>query len=360
MARSEGARRTGIWLIPLLTLAVFGAPVAVADEEDDDPLCVEAYEPLDAQPERTKLHINYPARESNQLGEGWARFGMTIAPSGAITDIWLIDAMGSAIYGEVAARALADAAYTPPTIKGAPTQSGQKIDIEFRMVGENRAGVHNSFATAYARAHEFRRTGNYAASLAVLKEIMDRSLNLYEIATLSYALSLTYQGLNDWPRAYRHISHATIAWGEFADKGVRAAALSMAAEFSATAHEYRLAYCLFGRLKKKFPNYQVQPSLVAAIDDAKRQLSGTHPVQTNAEIIASDRPDVVARWGHEMLRGSFKIDQVQGNLSTYRLACPGYSAMEPVRSGVVLPKPPGRCKLHVFGDPGARFVLDER
>lgn len=318
---------------------------------------------FDALPYRTTIPpFRYPAREIDQLGEGWVRFAYTVDDAGTVKDIWLKEALGSPVYGERSVEVVRAQEYKPGIVGGNPAAFGLTIEISFLMEGENRADARASYRAIYDRAYDQRQKGRYAESLVTLQDAMKRPLNLYELATMSHALTLTYLGLGDWRRALRHSRHAALSDGHFADSGVRARALAINAELLARDNAFHDALCANTALRKQYPSFAPSPALQDAIARSRSELAGTNPIRTEVEIIESSRTDIPAHWPHRLARSSFSIDHIEGKIDRFRLDCLTLVRSGPIEQGTVVVVGPNRgvCRLYVFGDPGAKFALEER
>lgn len=306
--------------------------------------------------------LRYPKDEVRGLGEGWVRLMFTIDPQGVPVDFQIVDAVGSPLYVKFAIEGWAKSRYEPVAgSEPAPLRVGS-ADVVFRIEGENRAGVHAAFSTTYDRAYSLRQQGRFAEALAVLKDTIKLSLNLYEQATASYALAVTYMRLNDRRRALLHIRHATINDGDLADKGVREAALAMNAELEALDSNPRGALCAYDKLMAKYPSHQPSSQLQSLLEKAREMIASATPVRTEVELIETERPDVPTAWSHRVLRPVFRIDGSQGAVPRLRLVCRNAIVDKAINQSieVTVDRSAGACVLYVYGDPGARFVLDER
>ena len=346
-------------------LAVFAlafAALAPSLARAEDPPCLRFPGGLDQKIRHPPLEVVYPEAEQYREDEDWTSFAVTIEPDGTIGEIWQRDALGGDAFGRAAAAAIAKAKYAPaPMLNGKPARLGHSFEVAFRLDPIERGGVHNYYSETYDRARMARERRDYAASVRILKDSLPWPHDLYELTTMSYALAVSYQGLNDWRRATRHIRHATISNGVYADKGVRAAALAMTTELNARDHNYRWAKCAYDALKKQYPDRQDSPTLAAAAAETDAALGGVAPIRTEVEILEQDRADLMPHWWHLLSRPSFAIENVQGAVKSYRLDCLGHTERGPVVLGARVAMPFGmRCDLYVMGDPGAKFVLDER
>lgn len=304
--------------------------------------------------------IRYPQRELSEMGEGWVQLDYTISSEGIPVDFRVVDALGDPIFGVLAADGYSKARFEPAQIDGKPVVFNfLHLEVFFQVEGPNRVGIHPEFDRNTDRAQRFRKEGKFADSLASLREILKLKLNLYERATTAFGLAVTYVGLNDRRRALKHIRHATIDAGSFADRGLRENALAMRAELEGRDGNPVDALCAFQDLKEQYPNHPVSPALQSVIDRARSDLEGKMPLRHEIELVETERPDIQPMWYHPLVRRSFKIE---GAAKSFRLVCPTV-VMEKLVSqpiDVKLDESAGWCNLYVSGDAGAKFTLEER
>ena len=298
-----------------------------------------------------------------EVGEGWVDLDFSITPEGIPANFRIRDAIGNAKYGQLAIEGFKGARYEATKIDGAPvTVNVLSQTIEFRIEGENRVGVQTSAGNATVEAIKLRKQGKYAEALATLQALQGRSLNLYEATTRAYGLAMSYKGLNDRRRALREIRRSTISDGQYIDKNLRRAAFEAQVELEAADNDFLSSVCVFEQMQSLFPNKEADPKLVQTFVKAVEQLAGTTPVRTEVEIVETDRPDIPPHWMHGLVRQSFSLGNIQGNVQSIRLVCPTVFVERQVVGPLALEVSDEKvtnCILYVFGDPGAKFVLDE-
>jgi TonB family protein len=341
----------------LLACVFFGSVSAHAEEF----VCVGGTGGLDHPPKEPTIQLKYPAAEAFRESEGWSLFALTIAPDGAVSNVWLRDSIGSQTFAQIALDALPKAKFDPRVRDGGPVLVGDSVAVVFRFDPKDRPGDHNYYREVLDRAAAARAQGDYKESVRILDNSLAWPLHLHEMATMGHAMAVSYMGLKDWRRALRHIRHATIDGGKVAEENVRADALALAAELFARDHDYIRAICTYETLRKQHPTAPVNPTLATAIAETRSVLFSSSPVRTEVEILETNRSDLTPHWSHVLLRKSFAIEQVQGTLKSYRLDCIRRSESGPVVPSQRITLSPGLgCDLYVMGNPGAKFVLDER
>jgi len=317
---------------------------------------------LDQSPKRSGIELRYPKGQVSMLGEGWVRLGFTVTPTGDVQGIWLIDIVGAPIFAHAASGALAKSKYAPAVHGGRPVEFHGEFDAQFMIEGKNRAGTHAVVGSNYDKAKVYRDLGDHQRSVEILQESLKLTLNMYEYAITSYGLTVSYLGLKDYRRALLHVRHAAVGDAEFADRGQRKSALALLAELEARDGNFRASLCAFESLKKKYPDFQPAARLEELLATARRELTAATPVETQVELVESGREDLPAMWSHAVLRPALQFKAVQGRLKSFRLACPTAEIEGdfPVLHPVNVDRGVGECRLYVFGDPGAKFVLVEQ
>jgi hypothetical protein len=174
---------------------------------------------------------------------------------------------------------------------------------------------------------------------------------------------MSHLGLGDRRRALLHMRHAAIEDGNFVDTGLIRSTFAILAELEVRDGNPRAAVCAFATLKKKRPDYQPTAQLLEVIAAARTTLDGGAPVRSEVEIVENGRDDMIAsRWSHPVLRRSLQFSALQGVVKTYRVTCPTH-VLEGSISGsgaIDVDQTIGSCTLEVYGDPGAKFVLEEK
>lgn len=309
-----------------------------------------------------KPELRYPNSELSRLGEGWAQFDFTIDETGTPVDFRVVDGLGAPVYSKLAIEGVSTARYEPAE------RDGQKVGINvsdfnvyFQVEGENRAAVHGVVDMAYETAFKLRKEGKFQESLDRLRQSFKGTLNLYEQATLSFGIAISYKGLGDFRRALVHARRATANEGVYADKGIRRNAFVLLSELHARDNNPADALCSFAFVKKLDADYQPEPALLALLDSARQTLVGDLPVQTEVQLVESERTDVGASWYHPVLRRNVSIRPIEGKLDTYRLWCPTKKIVQPLGTGasIIVEETSSPCMLYVYGDAGARFVVEE-
>lgn len=309
-----------------------------------------------------KPELRYPNSELGRLGEGWAQFDFTIDEFGAPVDFRVVDGLGAPVYSKLAIEGVSTARYEPAERDGKKVGVNiSDFNVYFQVEGENRAAVHGVVDMAYETAFNLRKQGKLQESLDRLRQSFKGTLNLYEQATLSFGIAISYKGLGDFRRALVHARRATANEGIFADRGIRRNAFILLSELHARDNNPADALCSFAVVKKLDPEYQPEPMLASLLDAARQTHLGSAPVQTEVQLVESERADVGASWYHPVLRRNVSIKPIEGKLDSYRLWCPTTKVVQPVGVGasIVVDEANSPCMLYVYGDAGARFVVDE-
>lgn len=346
-------------LIPVLLFCSAFQPSAVRAEG----FCKALPVPVDTSPRLVqKPEFRYPAGQVTMLGEGWVRLAHSITPDGSVSNVRLVDIVGAPIFAHAAAGSLGGAKFAPARAGGRRVAFNNTFEVSYLIEGKNRAGVHAKIGNAYDAAAAARKFNDFERSLRILQDASKLTLNLYEYALTSYGLAMSYVGLGDRRRALLHIRRSTIAGGAHVDKGMVRSTFALLAELEARDGNPRAALCAFETLKKKVSGYAPSPALADLLRQAELDLSGTAPLLNDVELVESGREEIPTHWSHALLRDTFAFQNLQGNLKRYRVTCPtsdfegDVGAAGTVRAG----RSGGPCTLEVFGDPGAKFTLDER
>jgi hypothetical protein len=325
--------------------------------------CKAAPAPVDAAPRLIeKPAFPYPTGQVTMLGEGWVRLAFTVTPLGEVANLRVVDIVGAPIFAHAAARSLKAARYSPAMLGGRPVAYNSIFDITYVIEGKNRAGVHAKIGGSYDAAAAARKFNDFERSLRILQEANKLTLNLYEYTLTSYGMAMSYLGLGDRRRALLQLRRTAIGAGKYVDKGIVRSTFALLAELEARDGSPRAALCAFETLKQKMPAYQPSQSLLDVLAGAERDLTGTLPVRTDAELVESGREEIPTQWSHGLLRDTFSFAALQGGVKTYRVTCPTTVIEGDVATAgtVRVGRSAGACTLDVLGDVGATISLMEQ
>jgi hypothetical protein len=279
-----------------------------------------------------------------------------------LSNIEIVDAMGTPAYGAAVAEALNKATFTPAISNGKPADGNDFYDVLFAIERENRALVHYlGFSETYDIARRQRAAKQYQQSIdTTLKSFAD-PLNMYEIATLSHGVMLSYIGLKDYRHALIYARHAALERGRFLANDARPQAQAWLTWLEATNNNQRNAICAFTWLKRKFASYTPDADTLARVEQARAELNGTGPVRTSIELIDNNRSDIPAGWSHDLIRHSFRFEHVGAKAARLRAVCQAGTWGDEIREGKqeTLNPAQGECTLYFYGERGATFDLVE-
>jgi hypothetical protein len=352
-------------LAAAMTLCVTPVPVQASETRSQPVDCSDfrgaAIERL---PQRRSFDIQYPKSESEELGEGWVEAFYTVSASGTVTNVEIIDMLGSKAYVTALEDALKVAKFDPAIKAGKPVDYyGYTFEVAFAIEGRNRAGVHYfGFSRAFDESKRRRNEKKFDEAVAVVKNAMTEPLNMYELATLSHGLTYAYIGLNDNHRALIAIRHAAVRGAQFLEKDAAPYALALLAKLEAKNNGPSAAICAYNQLQSKFPSFAPDDEIKQLMTAAEAQLAGSDPVRTDIELVDWGRPEIANRWTHVLLRRSFSFDITPAKPAKFRLVCGTTVREESVVSGKEWRIDPsdGTCTLLFYGDDGVKFTLIEK
>ncbi len=342
-------RRLAVLFTVLVTASAW--PALAADPCDDG-------DGITKPPKRLELDMRYPGGPLNNAGEGWVNLQFTVTPAGTAENISVVDAIGSDLFSRESAAAIAKGKWEAQP----QAHHFAAFHAQYLITGDNRSGVHNLADRDYNLALANRKRGDYKRSIEILQNTMTMPLNMYEFATTSYGLTVSYLGLGDWRRALRHARHMALGEGEFADKGQRRSTLAMAADLAAQDNSFHESLCYASILKQKYPDFVPSARLKDALARAEREIGQATPVRTDVEIVEPVRAGLRPVWSHRVLRRSLAFGPVQGVLKNARVVCPRAIVDRPfpITAPIDVDTSGGTCLLFVYGEPGTRFALEER
>ena len=306
--------------------------------------------------------IRYPNGELWDLGEGWTALDYTIDKQGVPVAFHVIDGLGAPVYASIAMEGLSQARYEPAEAEGQKIDSRfHRIEIEFRVEGENRVGVHPNVTDAIDAAFKLRKEGKFDASLARLQDAINGKLNLYELTTISFGMAMSYRGQGNPRMALLHVRHAAIDNARMADRGLTKSILEIAAELEALDGNPVDALCALGERRRLDQDYQSTADLAALDARARKQISGDERLTTDVILQETGRTDVEPNWYHPVLRTNLTMRKIRGTVGRIRLICSTTQIERNITEGDVLTFEEGvqPCLLYVYGTAGSSFTLEE-
>jgi TonB family protein len=300
-----------------------------------------------------------------QLGrEGWVLLSYLVGEDGTVTDAMVEDSTGERGFERAALDAVENWRYDPATLNGTPIMQGQTHVLIF-FVLEGGKSASQRFVTAYQEAAQQLAANELEAAAETLAEIETTiKSNLYEDALFWWLRSLYVEASAPENRdeikrevrraigyeeqflppdmlvtAIRRLYVMQFQDGEIAD-AMETFEILETSETAKTATSYEATY----------------QEMSGHVQEIRALVSGSDVLVSRAEIGSN------GYWFQQLLRGTFSVEAIDGELSNLDLRCKRRAAkFDSVPGNEILTVPDGweKCSVYFKGDPGTTFVLNE-
>jgi TonB family protein len=306
----------------------------------------------------------FPDADVSNDSEGWVRIGFTIDSEGSTRNVAVLDRVGSARMISAAISAVKNWDYKPATLNGQPAdQFSNTAEILYELHTGQTKPVHDNVIKLYERGRDLVNKGQYAEGIAVLESAKEERLNLFELATISFALAYAYQQSNEPHKALPHIRHAMIEDGRFLEKRIANPAKRLRIRLEARAGNLRYVACApqLADTDDFDPKGADRKDLSRIVASTTTLLKSTSPLVKAAKIEPPADEDDPGMWEHDLIRRKFSFAAVTGELTKFRANCIVHLVEDEVKIAQQWSTPEfsGPCTLRVWGTPGTTFKLVE-
>ena len=306
----------------------------------------------------------FPEFDASHDSEGWVRIGFTIDSEGSTRNVVVLDRMGSERMISGALSAIKNWDYTPATLNGQPAdQFNNTAEILYELqTGQSRA-VHDTVIKMYESGRDLVNKGKYAEGIAILESAMEERLNLFEQATISFALAYAYALSNNPQKALPFIRHAMIEDGRFLEKRIANPAKRLRVRLEAVAGNPRYVACApsLADTDDFDPAGADRKDLMRVIGSTTTLLKSTAPYVRAARVPEPAKENGPGVWEYELMRKKFSFTAITGALTKFRVNCVVHLVEDDVKlaNQWSTPEFSGPCTLRVWGEPGTTFKLVE-
>ncbi len=306
----------------------------------------------------------FPDADVSNDSEGWVRIGFTIDAEGSTRNVTVLDRVGSERMISAAISAVKNWDYKPATLNGQPAdQFGNTAEILYELQTGQAKPVHENVIKLYERGRDLVNKGQVAEGIAVLESAKEERLNMYELATISFALAYAYNQSNEPQKALPHIRHAMIEDGKYLEKRIFNPAKRLRIRLESRVGNLRYVACApaLADTDDFDPNGADRKDLMRIIASTTTLLKSTSPLVKAAKIDQPDDEDKPGMWEHDLIRRKFSFAAITGELTKFRASCVVHLVEDEVKLAQQWSTPEfsGPCTLRVWGTPGTTFKLVE-
>lgn len=306
----------------------------------------------------------YPFEARTRGREGWVMVSFVIGETGEVSEPMIEDSSGSKHFEYSALKAVRQWRFKPAMRNGAPVpQSMTRTRVVFARPGGGRAS--RNFLRAYNQINQLLRKNELAAASKRID-----GLELAERYTLTEDAGfwwLKYQylesaGSSDDAAMIDALQHALGYEGDYLPPGLFVAAAQILYDKYARVGDLSSAVRTLARLKKSqrarlSKSYE---QTVAQLETANLRIEAT--VASDETLRMNGRIAEHEYWVHDLLRRSFSVADVQGEIEAIDIRCEKgtrrYTALRPDFTWTI-PPTWGACGVYVRGEVGTSFAFEE-
>ena len=306
-----------------------------------------------------RVNPEYPRRELRKGAEGWVQLSYVISPTGDVTDVVVVDAVGSRAFIEPALSAVRQWKYAPATWEGKPVEQCNNLQIIKFVLDPPLQGGRSKQMDAYMKINRLIKTGRVDEANALLEKAIEWDLNSYEMAFFNLQLAELARMEGRPDAEFEYLGRAAVGEEVLGRRTDRAFLKRLFISAASTNHVATAlnAFEELERYSSNIEDWHVYEDIRARLI-AHRDGDG---ILVHDGVIEGERQDFSEFWRHDLLRRSIEFGGMSGELGKFELRCDRKYLTDGVAGGRnwTLPEEWGHCEIYVFGKPGSSFKLYE-
>lgn len=303
-----------------------------------------------------RIEPKYPLRAAKAKREGWARFSFIIEADGSVSNVISLNNSGSKDFVSSAQKAILTWQYEPAFENGQPIQRCvNDVVIDFSMDQAGETGVTKRFRSFYRKALLALEEKDYSKLDTLLKKMSaTKYMHLSENNFIQTVKAKYAQALGDKNQQLFHLKQIHFP---SKDKNETQALAILNQRFFLEIE--------LNLLQSAYNTYKKLESLKAAspyLAQYKEVISKVDQViNSNEEIVVKANLHDDDYWSHALVRNSFSINDVEGELNKIDIRCANKRFEYSFKSNNTwtIPAKWQQCSLYIFGDDEAKFNLIE-
>lgn len=307
--------------------------------------------PLERKPPR------YPRNVALKGGEGWVILSYVVNEDGSVASPIVEESSGQSGFERAALKAIKDWQYSPATKDGKPIkQCKNSVMFSFNM-SEATEAASKSFVRSYRKINAVLEDGNLSEANILIEKLADKGRwNRYEEAYFNLLKARYFVLTKELKEELE--AHKGIIWHgkDIVKSELYASALVNAINLQAQLQEYKGALNNYKALMEMEGLEAYKTAVQPIVDGINTLISDKDKMLVIAAEVKQD--DV---WTHALVRPSFSIAEVKGNLHTLEVRCDNQFSQFKFAENMQwnIPKSWGECNVVVFGEPNSSFKLIE-
>ncbi|HEX5418592.1 MAG TPA: energy transducer TonB [Gammaproteobacteria bacterium] len=306
---------------------------------------------------------SYPQADVINGREGWVMLSFVVSKEGRVNDVMIEDSSGNEDLERAAVRSVHNWRYEPATLNGKPMEQSMTSTRIIFQIDHSEKGASRGFVKKFKQIQAAISSGDLKKADEMLTSMQfSGRMNLYEDAWFWWSkYSYLHATGNAEPEELIDaLRKATGYEVEYLPPAVFVAASEQLYALQVRALDFSGAMHTFERLSgsKSAPRADSYKKVLAAMkplyDKIKELAEGSQVLKLNGQVGAH------SYWVHKILRRSFSLGDVQGQLESLDIRCErGYKKYIKIAAGSVwnVPTSWGDCGVYVKGSKGAAFAF---
>lgn len=338
-----------------IALCAFLAATALAEPSPSPPETLEVY----TAPQQVKIVPPvYPKGQIVNGAEGWVYLNFMVSDQGQPYEISVSDSSGNAAFEKAAIKAISQSVYQPAAINGEALDAGAGIKMRFQLSTES-SGARPWFGHKYKRLTKAITSDDQPKADRLIAEINSRPvLNLYEDAFMGMVMAAYYQRWGNVSQQRAALRRAVAYESDevYLPEATFVQALKRSMRLAVQQNDFRVALALADTLESR----DIEPAFRAQLATLRKEVevlrTGQDAYAVSGEISSN------ASWFLQLLKSSFYIDQLEGELAEIKLRCERdyvFFRYQPDQQYRIADQQ-GQCALELVGNPGSTFRVVQR
>lgn len=294
----------------------------------------------------------YPISAARNGQEGWTTVSFIIEKDGSVSSPIIEDSSGNKKFNKETLKALKKWQYQPATENGVPVQQcNQSVRMDFSLAGDGTGGATRRFVSKYKDISQLILDKDLDSAKTAMDKLKAKPRwNLYEDGWFANLQAAYYRATGDKQQHLASLSRL-ISAKKYIPQDMRLNALVEAFSLNIQLKNYADALSNYKKMAK-MPEAQGASARVKPYVDKINAL-----VEGDVPIIKSGTIGTKSIWHHQLVRNSFGLKELQGELHKMEVRCQNKVFTYQVRDDKAwnIPEKWGKCNVYVHGEENSSF-----
>lgn len=303
-----------------------------------------------------RVEPKYPKSAARNKQEGWVRLSFVVKADGSVDLPVIEDSSGLASFEKSALNAVKSWTFDPAT-RGGQTieQCKNNVQLNFKM---NKAtkGASRKFVREYKRIDQLINEEKLTAANNAINNLSNvPRQNFYEDKFFFSLKAKYYQILGDNREELINLKKIIPQGKDYLSKESYTYSVARAFQLALISNEFSSALYFYKKLKQFNPQYKNMATITTYVEKINTLVDSSENIYVLGHI--NER----SNWNHYLVRNSFAITDINGELSTIDIRCDNHFSTYLVDSEKQwnIPKNWGQCKVFVQGEQDTEFNFIE-